>query len=150
MKTLDELSSEIPLRAAAGATVLLVDDEGAVRRFAGRVLEREGYTVREARDGAEALDLVRQGGSFDVVVSDIVMPRLNGVELMQALASSHPDLPVILMSGYATAALSELGIVAPCSILAKPFPPERLLEEVRRCIRSSPSRAPGVSHPGPS
>ena len=150
MKTLDELSSEIPLRAGAGATILVVDDEGAVRRFAGRVLEREGYTVREARDGAEALDLVRQGGSFDVVVSDIVMPRLNGVELMQALASSHPDLPVILMSGYATAALSELGIVAPCSILAKPFPPERLLEEVRRCMRRSPSRAPGASHPGPS
>jgi two-component system cell cycle sensor histidine kinase/response regulator CckA len=135
MKTLDELSSQAPLRTGAGATILLVDDEVAVRRFAVRVLEREGYAVREARDGAEALDLVRQGGSFEVVVSDIVMPRLNGVELMQALASSHPDLPFILMSGYATAALSELGIVAPCSILTKPFPPERLLEEVRRCIR---------------
>jgi DNA-binding NtrC family response regulator len=135
MKTLDELSTHAALRAGAGATVLLVDDESAVRRFAGRVLERDGFTVREARDGAEALELVRQGGSFAVVVSDIVMPRLNGVELMQALAISHPDLPVILMSGYATAALSDLGIVAPCSILAKPFPPERLLEEVRRCIR---------------
>jgi DNA-binding NtrC family response regulator len=135
MKTLDELSSPVPVRTSAGQTVLLVDDEAAVRRFAARVLEREGYLVHEARDGAEALDLVRKGGSFEVVVSDIVMPRLNGVELMQALASSHPDLPVILMSGYATAALSDLGIVAPCSILAKPFPPERLLEEVRRCIQ---------------
>jgi DNA-binding NtrC family response regulator len=136
MKTIDQLSTEAPLRAGTGQSVLLVDDEGAVRRFAGRVLEREGYRVREARDGAEALEFLRQGGaSFDVVVTDIVMPRLNGVELMHALAKSHPYLPVILMSGYATAALSDLGIVAPCSILPKPFPPERLLEEVRRCIR---------------
>jgi DNA-binding NtrC family response regulator len=135
MKTLDELSSEAPLRAGIGF-ILVVDDEGAVRRFAVRILEREGYTVAEARDGAEALDLVRLGTTtYEVVISDIVMPRLNGVELMQALASSHADLPFILMSGYATAALSDLGIVAPCSILAKPFPPERLLDEVRRCIK---------------
>jgi two-component system cell cycle sensor histidine kinase/response regulator CckA len=137
MKTLDELSSELPLRSElGGGNILVVDDEGAVRRFAVRVLEHEGFTVVEAKDGLEALEVVQQNdGSFDVVISDIVMPRLNGVELMQALASSHPELPVILMSGYATAALSELGIVAPCSILPKPFPPERLLHEVRRCIK---------------
>jgi two-component system cell cycle sensor histidine kinase/response regulator CckA len=136
MKTADEVSSELRLRAGTTATVLVVDDEAAVRRFAVRVLEKDGFAVNEARDGAEALEMVREGSTaFDVVVSDIVMPRLNGVELMQALASTHPDLPVILMSGYATTALSELGIVAPCSILSKPFPPECLLEEVRRCIR---------------
>lgn len=124
------------MRAAAGGTALVVDDEGAVRRFVVRVLEREGFAVLEASDGAEALELVRAGtASIEVVISDIVMPRLNGVELMQALGSSHPDIPVILMSGYATAALTDLGIAAPCSILPKPFPPERLLEEVRRCIR---------------
>ena len=90
----------------------------------------------EASDGAEALNLVQaEGASVEVVVSDIVMPRLNGVELMQALSVSHPGLPVILMSGYATAALSELGIAAPCSILTKPFPADRLLAEVQRCIR---------------
>jgi two-component system, cell cycle sensor histidine kinase and response regulator CckA len=136
MKTLDDVSSAAPSRTGAGYSILLVDDEGAVRRFAVRVLEREGYSVFEARDGAEALELIQQGHvSFDVVVSDIVMPRLNGVELMQALSASKPDLPVILMSGYATASLAELGITAPCGILAKPFPAERLLEEVRRCTR---------------
>jgi two-component system, cell cycle sensor histidine kinase and response regulator CckA len=136
MKTLDEFSPASPGRAGAGASVLVVDDEAAVRRFAARVLEREGYAVVEASDGMEALEVVRMDGvSIEVVVSDIVMPRLNGVELMQALSESHPNLPVILMSGYATAALTELGIAAPCSILAKPFPPERLLAEVQRCIR---------------
>lgn len=135
MKTVDELSSALPLRAGA-EIVLVVDDESAIRHFAVRVLVQEGYGVVEAGDGAEALELITQGGiSFEVVVSDIVMPRLNGVELIQALSVSHPDLPVILMSGYATVALAELGIAAPCAILAKPFPAERLLEEVRRCCR---------------
>ena len=126
----------MPVGTAAGTSVLVVDDEAAVRRFAARVLEAENYVVIQASDGMEALELIRQGGtSFLVVVSDIVMPRLNGVELMQALSVSHPDLPVILMSGYATSALAELGIAAPCAILSKPFLAERLLEEVRRCIR---------------
>jgi CheY-like chemotaxis protein len=135
MKTLDEFSHASPARAGAGVSVLVVDDEAAVRRFAARVLQRESFTVFEATDGAEALELVRAGKApVDVIVSDIVMPRLNGVELMQALASSHPHLPIILMSGYATAALSELGIAAPCGILTKPFPAERLLAEVNRCV----------------
>ena len=116
--------------------VLVVDDEPAVRRFAARVLEEEGYGVHEARDGVEALDLIRaQGALMDVVVSDIVMPRLTGVELLQTLAANNPEIPVILMSGYGIAQLAEQGIASPCGVLAKPFPPERLLEEVRRCIR---------------
>jgi len=136
MKTVDELLTAATLQAAAGISVLVVDDENSVRRFAVRVLEREGYVVVEARDGVEALELLKQVDfSIEVVVSDIVMPRLNGVELMQALAVSSPDLPVILMSGYATAALAELGIAAPCAIIPKPFPSDRLLEEVRRCAR---------------
>jgi DNA-binding NtrC family response regulator len=135
MKSVDESSSETSVRPDAGSTVLVVDDENAVRRFAVRVLEREGYIVLEARDGVEAVELLRKDASIEVVISDIVMPRLNGVELMQALASSHPDLPVILMSGYAMSALSDMGITPPCSILVKPFPAERLLEEVRRCLQ---------------
>ncbi len=116
--------------------VLVVDDEPAVRRFAARALKEEGYAVHEARDGVEALDLIRAQGDFmDVVVSDIVMPRLTGVELLQTLAADNPEIPVILMSGYGTAQLAEQGIASPCGVLAKPFPPERLLEEVRRCIR---------------
>jgi DNA-binding NtrC family response regulator len=134
MKTVDEYSHAPSSRAGSGVSVLVVDDESAVRRFAARVLERDGFGVVEAADGAEALDLLKvRKAPVDVVVSDIVMPRLNGVELMQALSVSHPEIPVILMSGYATAALSELGIAAPCSILTKPFPAERLLAEVYRC-----------------
>jgi DNA-binding NtrC family response regulator len=136
MQTLDEFSRSSPMRAGAGVSVLVVDDEAAVRRFAARVLAREGYAVVEAQDGAEALELFNgREAPADVVVSDIVMPRLNGVELMEAIFRSHPGVPVILMSGYASAALSEMGIATPCGIITKPFPAERLLDEVRRCVR---------------
>ena len=118
-----------------GPHILVVDDEPLVRRFASRVLGEAGYTVATAGDGAEALELVRAlSDPVRVVVSDIVMPRLNGVQLLEALSRSHPDLPVILMSGYAPMQLAERGIAAPCSVLGKPFPPELLLAEVRRCI----------------
>ena len=135
MKTVDKFSPSADGPAASVGSVLVVDDEAAVRRFACRVLERAGYSVFEAIDGVEALELIQgQTVVLEGVVSDIVMPRMNGVELMQTLSVSRPSLPVILMSGYATSALSELGIVAPCSILTKPFSAESLLAEVNRCI----------------
>jgi two-component system cell cycle sensor histidine kinase/response regulator CckA len=119
------------------ASVLVVDDEVAVRRFACRVLDQAGFRVFQASDGVEAIELIQQRTlpSLHAVVSDIVMPRMNGVELMQALSHVEPELPVILMSGYATEALTERGIATPCSILPKPFTAERLLAEVIRCMQ---------------
>lgn len=120
--------------------VLVVDDESTVRRFARRVLVEHGYDVHEAANGVEALELVQATfDRLDVVVSDIVMPKLNGVELLRRLAMVRPQLPVILMSGYAGPQLAERGIEAPCSILAKPFSAETLVAEVRRCIRGLPT-----------
>jgi two-component system, cell cycle sensor histidine kinase and response regulator CckA len=117
--------------------VLVVDDEPLVRWFAARVLREEGFGVHEAGDGAEALELIGAGiADLEVVLSDIVMPRMDGVQLMQSLSTSRPNLPVILMSGYGMAQLTELGIASPCGVLAKPFSPQALVTEVRRCIRS--------------
>lgn len=136
MKTVDESSPPARERAGSVVSVLVVDDEAAVRRFACRVLERAGYGALEAIDGVEALELIEgQTVAVAIVVSDIVMPRMNGVELMQALSVSQPELPVILMSAYAMSALAELGIATPCSVLPKPFSGDRLLAEVNRCIR---------------
>lgn len=116
-------------------SVLVVDDEPAIRRFACRVLREAGYGVEEAADGADALSLIRSGAvEPDAVLSDIVMPRMTGVELLQSLSLERPGLPVILMSGYGTDQLKRRGIVSPCSVLAKPFPPDLLLAEVKRCI----------------
>jgi CheY-like chemotaxis protein len=125
-------------------SILVVDDEPTVRRFASRVLREAGYGVREAVDGVEALSLIRSGvHDLDAVVSDIVMPRMTGVDLVRSLSLEHPRLPVILMSGYGMDHLSRLGIASPCGVLAKPFPPERLLAEVRRCL-SLEASGPGT------
>jgi two-component system cell cycle sensor histidine kinase/response regulator CckA len=124
--------------ARPGTRILVVDDEPVVRRFAARVLEAEGYLVTEAADGVDALRLLHEDvPDVDAVLSDIVMPRLNGVELLQVLSTSHPQLPVLLMSGYASAQLEGMGIAPPCAILMKPFPAEQLVEEVRRCLRGA-------------
>ena len=134
MKILDHLAHEAHVPPPPAPCALVVDDEAPVRRFAVRVLQHDGFRVLEAADGAEALELLQnQPESVDVVVSDIVMPRMNGVELMEALSVSYPQVPVVLMSGYAGNQLHELGIAAPCSIVAKPFSQERLLAEVHRC-----------------
>jgi CheY-like chemotaxis protein len=119
----------------APAQILVVDDERVVRAFASRVLREAGYRVREASDGGEAWELAsRVGAELDAVLSDVVMPRLTGVELLHRLAEAHPQLPVVLMSGYGTEELNLRGISAPCGLLLKPFAPERLLDEIRRCL----------------
>jgi DNA-binding NtrC family response regulator len=137
VKVADDALSAGRLRMGNGREhVLVVDDEPVVRRYVARILEEEGYATHEAADGAEALRLLHGAAPrFGVVVSDIVMPRVNGVELLETVSRSYPDLPIILMSGFGAAQLSNLGISAPCAVLAKPFPAERLLDEVRRCIR---------------
>ncbi|MGH7499063.1 MAG: response regulator [Gemmatimonadales bacterium] len=124
---------------AAGRQVMVVDDEPGVRRLMARMLREAGYTVHEVGDGLEALGFVEAASELlDLVVSDVVMPRLNGVELIQRLSSACPDLPCILMSGYGGPQLEALGIVAPCGMLTKPVPPGVLLDEVRRCLRQRP------------
>jgi CheY-like chemotaxis protein len=132
-----------PVSASGSNTpghILVVDDEEMVRTLACRVLIEEGFGVHQAADGLEALDLVQSvGNKLECVVSDIVMPRLNGVELMERLSLLFPGLPVILMSGYGLTQLAGFGIATPCAVLSKPFPPDLLLAEVRRCLRPSGS-----------
>jgi two-component system, cell cycle sensor histidine kinase and response regulator CckA len=116
--------------------VLVVDDEPVVRRFAARALIENGFGVHEAGDGAIALELIHSGEVRPaVVLCDIVMPRMNGVQLLESLSLSRPDLPVIMMSGYGAAELAERGLASPCAVLAKPFTAQVLVAEVRRCIR---------------
>ena len=115
---------------------LVVDDEPNLLRYASVVLLEAGYLVDMAADGQEALELVRvRGRRLDAVVSDVVMPQMNGVQLLEALSVSDPDLPVVLMSAYGSTALIDRGIPIPCGVLSKPFAPERLLAEVERCLR---------------
>src|SRR5919108_3034960 len=91
-------------------TVLLVEDDPVVRRVAGRALARAGLSVVEARDGYEALELA--SGPVDLVVADLVMPRMGGHELIRRLRLRRPKLPALLISGYGGSGEH---------VLAKPF-----------------------------
>jgi two-component system, cell cycle sensor histidine kinase and response regulator CckA len=100
------------------ATVLVVDDESMVRTLMRRMLEAGGCAVVEAEDGESALRLIERGQpAIDVVLTDLVMPGIDGYDLITVLARHRPDLPVICMSGFASVSTS--GLTVP--FLPKPF-----------------------------
>jgi len=117
-------------------TLLLVDDEPSIRRLARKVLDRQGYTVLEAGDGVEAIEVLeRHDGPVDLVISDVVMPRMGGGELASRLASARPELPVLLISGYAEDPNVRQSIAdSGSAFLEKPFTPNALARKVRSII----------------
>jgi len=100
------------------------------------VLERAGYRVLVAAGGAEALDLAeRYAGPIHLLLTDVVMPGMNGRELMRRLAPLRPDLRVLYMSGYADEAVAQHGVLDPgTAFLQKPFTPGGLADKVRRVL----------------
>ncbi|HEY2981352.1 MAG TPA: ATP-binding protein [Anaerolineales bacterium] len=113
-------------------TVLLVDDQEMVRRVAQRILEHAGYRVLVASEGEEALRVAQQhDGSIDILVSDVMMPGMSGVELSKRITSIRPRIKVLLISGYlADAELHKLG-AGGAHFLAKPFTLTALCDKVR-------------------
>lgn len=112
-------------------TVLLVEDDAAVRLFTRQTLEQVGYLVVEAHDGAEALLIAEQlPGALDLVVSDVVLPRLGGPELERRLSASHPEAHFLFMSGYPRGAIG-----SNLPFLEKPFTSESLLAALSRIAR---------------
>jgi two-component system cell cycle sensor histidine kinase/response regulator CckA len=117
-------------------TILLVDDQAQVRRIAREVLTRHGYTVLEASGGSEALDLI--GGYADPVqllLTDIVMPRMSGRELARELVERRPTIRILYMSGYTDGTLGDDGVLAPgVAFIQKPYTPKDLLQKVRHVL----------------
>ena len=113
------------------ATVLVVEDEDGMRAVTARTLSKKGYRVLEARSGAEALEVyARADGAVDLLLTDVMMPELDGPSLVKRLRGERPDLKVIFMSGYADgASLGELGNV---QFLEKPFLLKPMVEAVKR------------------
>ena len=114
-------------------TILVVEDEETVRTLAGRVLSDAGYGVIRAADGSEAYGIVHDGERVDLVLSDIVMPRMSGVELAERLAAIRPELPVVFMSGYTGTELMP-GVQAAAAYLQKPFAADSLLQRIREVL----------------
>jgi len=125
-------------------TVLVVDDEEVVRIIMVQVLQDNGYTVLEASDGLEALRIAKEHtGRIDLLLTDVKMPGMNGLELAARLLSNRPEMTVLYVSGHADSTrqiqLQEgQFIIEPgANFLHKPFSPDGLLQKVRHVMEHS-------------
>lgn len=120
----------------ASGTVLVVEDERAVRLLVSRVLVKQGYHVLEAQDGNDAIQRVESySGPIDLVLTDVVMPGMGGRELAERLRTMRPEIPLLFMSGHTEDELFRRGVAdGKASLLAKPFSPASLARRVEQAI----------------
>jgi two-component system cell cycle sensor histidine kinase/response regulator CckA len=135
-----ELDAPQPNGGSEGAldgheTILLVEDEEEVRPLIAEALRSYGYRVIEASNGAEALELAREAGHIDMLLSDVVMPGMNGRELSERLVAERPALKVLFTSGYPADTIIRHGIArATTAYLEKPYLPDELARKVREVL----------------
>ena len=115
-------------------TILLVEDESMVRTVAERALTRHGYKVLTASNGEEALEIVESGGEIALLISDVVMPLMDGPTMVREVRKTRPDLPILFMSGYAEEQLRKSIDIANVAFLPKPFSVQELAEAVRKAL----------------
>jgi len=128
-------------RPRGSETVLLVEDEEVVRNLVREILEGNGYSVIEARNGAEALDLGRNfAAPIHLLVTDVVMPKMSGKELAERLVTIHRETRVLYMSGYTDGAIGHHGVLDPhTELLQKPFTFDALAQKVRKVLDAPPA-----------
>ena len=137
----DEIAADL----TGGGTVLLVEDEDPVRLFSARALRNKGYKVIEAKTGEAALELL-PGGEFDLLVTDMVMPRVDGSQVIREARKQMPDLPVICISGYTEeSVLKEVESLDNLRFLSKPFSLKQLAGAVKESIDASERRRAAVA-----
>jgi two-component system cell cycle sensor histidine kinase/response regulator CckA len=112
-------------------TILLVEDEAMVRAVAERALTRHGYTVLTAESGEAALEILAREKEIDLMISDVVMPTMDGPTTVRAARESRPDLPILFISGYAEEQLRKSIDIPNVAFLPKPFSVQQLAETVR-------------------
>lgn len=119
-----------------GETILVVEDEPAVRELAARVLRRQGYAVLEATNGEEALQLVQtQPGEIHLLLTDVIMPSMNGKTLAEAMIKLYPQIKILFASGYTDNVIMQFGILNPeVMFLPKPYSPTALTHKVREVL----------------
>ena len=130
--SLDPLEPAMPVEG--NETILLVEDEAALRNLAYQVLISLGYKVLKATGGTQALAFAEHVANIDLLLTDIVMPDMNGRILAQQLRSTHPEIKVIYMSGYTGQAVGNHGIIHPGVFLPKPFSREVLAGKIRQTL----------------
>ena len=125
--------------ASETGTILVVDDDSTVRSFVIRVLREAGYTVYEAGDGEDGLETAREHAeTIDLVLTDVVMPVMGGLDMAAELKRRHPSLAIVYMSGWADGELKENAVQTnQIQILGKPFLPDTLLRRVRGTLKKT-------------
>lgn len=117
--------------AAALCDILVVDDDPAILAVIRMLLRKEGFLVRTAQSGAEALNLFSESVP-DIIVLDLIMPGMNGAEVVKKLRARDPDLPIVMLTGYPESELvTRACAYEPFTLFEKPIDPERLLATVR-------------------
>jgi CheY-like chemotaxis protein len=122
--------------AKPGETILLVEDEPAVRSLARRVLEARGYEVLEAGTGQEAINAAsNRNGPIHLMVSDVVVPDMNGRKIADQILPIRPDIKLLFMSGYTDEDVKGHGVLTQeAAFLEKPFTPDSLARKVREVL----------------
>jgi len=130
----EQINQIVPSRKsiAGNRTVLLVEDEPALRKLTRKTLLDAGFTVLEAKDALEAIEIAKQTAThIDLLLTDVIMPGMSGRALAEALSSHRPDMRVIYMSGYSDGVIARHGVVeAELTILRKPFSRDALMRSV--------------------
>ena len=132
-------SDSLGTARGAGETVLVVDDEPAVRVVTKRILQRSGYAVLEAAGGVEALDTLREHpGPVHLLLTDVIMPEMNGREVAQRVRGQRPGIRIVYMSGYSPEAIAHDGLLDEgAAFVRKPFESGLLLQTVRRALNTT-------------
>jgi two-component system, cell cycle sensor histidine kinase and response regulator CckA len=116
-------------------TILLVEDDAAVRELIAKVLSDRGYRLLDAANGKEALRIAQEfSGEIHLILTDIVMPEMSGMELVSRIAQARPAARALFVSGYIGEAIDQAGLNPTIAILTKPFTPVSLLRKVREVI----------------
>ena len=128
--------SPVPLETSGTETLLIVENEQAIRNLLQIALRRNGYTVLAAGSGSEALELVRNhAGTIHLVITDVVMPDIDGPELVRQLSAVRPETRTLFMSGYMDDTLGERGILSTnANFIQKPFSPSTIAQRVREIL----------------
>jgi CheY-like chemotaxis protein len=132
-----------PLVVSGSETILLVEDEDAVRAIAARGLEMLGYKVLQANGGKEAITICKTyPGTIDLLISDVIMPEMGGAEVARAAQAIRRDLKVLYVSGYTDDTITRQGILEEESaFLQKPFTPTSLARKVREVLAGGQTAA---------
>lgn len=128
-------SAPEPEEMWGSATILLVEDEDMVRAVAERALVRQGYTVETARDGEEGLQHFADGKRYDLIVSDVVMPNMDGPAMAKKLRADYGDVRILFMSGYAEEQLRQSINLDNVHFLPKPFSVQQIAEAVKNALK---------------